>query len=159
MVTISSTGKTRAPAWYWIVAILGILWALLGIQAAVTEDLPGAVAGIAKENAPFPWIVNVVYRTSIILAVGACAIGEVGLLFRRPWSVQVFAASLAISVLGFALRYGYGALFAPPEWAYLITIPYLIFNGVILAGRILFLWFSVASRNRGWMAKGAAAPA
>ncbi len=157
MRTTASALKARPPAWYWIVAILGIIWALLNVLAVVGEYLPQSFAGIAKENAPFPLTVNVLYRTSIVLAVGTCLIAEVGLLRRRSWSVQIFAASLAISLLGFALRYGYGALFAPPEWAYLITVPYLVFNGVVLSGRILLLWFSVASRDRGWIAEGAAA--
>lgn len=90
--------QTKAPTWFTVVAVLALLWNLLGCLA-VAADLAvvatGAVAQLPPEQQAMvaarpAWTV-----VGSVVAVGAGLFGCLGLLLRRRWSAPLLLASLA----------------------------------------------------------------
>jgi lipid-A-disaccharide synthase-like uncharacterized protein len=131
--------KQKPPFWFWMIAIIGIIWNGLGLnqylhQVYKTEGL--------KKMYPDPEVLEAILNTpSWVMAAFATAVlfGLLGcllLLLRKQWAYPFFVLSL----LGAALQsyytifmspainiYGYGALLMP------LTILLLGFIFVIFA--------------------------
>jgi hypothetical protein len=85
-----------APRWLKVVALLALLWNLLGL-AAFAMDLSLSVADIGK----LPEAQQALYGSrpgwavaATALAVIAGVLGSLGLLLRKAWSFPVLVASL-----------------------------------------------------------------
>lgn len=101
--------QTKAPTWYVVVAVLALLWNLVGCLA-VAADLvvvaTGTVAQLpADQQALYAarpgWAV-----VGSVVAVLAGLVGCLGLLLRRRWAMPLLLASLAglvLQDLGFVL--------------------------------------------------------
>ncbi len=140
-------GAGRVPGWYWVVAVLALLWEAMGCYAYVTQvsmdsaalaRLPAAQRDLWM--AMPPWVTG-----AYAVAVWAGLIGALGLLLRRGWARLAFAASLVAVVVQFG-------------WTFLAT-PILTtigpsaagFPAFILLVAALLLWFAGFAAKRGWL--------
>lgn len=101
--------QTKAPVWFTVVAVLALLWNLVGCLA-VAADLVVVATGTvgqlpADQQALYAarpaWAV-----VGSVVAVLAGLVGCLGLLLRRRWAMPLLLASLAglvLQDLGFVL--------------------------------------------------------
>lgn len=139
--------KPPVPLWYWAVAVVALLWNLVGCaafagevfaQEAMMESMTDAQKEWARSTPG--WIYFVYF-----LAVATGVVGSIGLLLRQRWTVAMFALSLAailiqmlytMVIAGGLQVMGTGAAVLP------CTV-------ILLAA--IFLWFSWFARGKGWL--------
>ena len=131
------------PAWYWVVATLGLLWNLVGVSSyliyvGVIRAPIDPSATAAGGTAP-GWLTG-----TFALAVFGGAFGSLGLLLTRRWARPLlllsFAAALVqhLWVLVFSGERGQG----PAS----IAVPLLV-----IAIAALLAWTAHIAVRRGWI--------
>lgn len=139
--------ENKPPKWFWIVAVLALLWNLIGVMAYIsdafmTEEMK---ASLAPEHITFinntpPWV-----TAAYAMAVFAGTLGCIGLLVRKKWALFVFWVSL-VAVLVQNI-YGFIVLDAMAIFGVsAILLPIM----VIVIGVLLIL-FSKKSISKGWL--------
>lgn len=136
------------PGWFKVVAILALLWNLLGCLA-FASDLslsPDDIARLSESQQalyaarPF-WAVM---ATGVAVIGGA--LGCIGLLLRKKWAVVLFALSL----IGIVIQ-DFG-LFVLADGMTLAGTTAVVMQVVVLVIGIWLLVFSRKSAARGWLA-------
>lgn len=146
----------RAPWWYWAVAVLALLWMLLGVFAWIMdlrmtpEQLATLDPGQQQLYAARPQWVFVVYAIAVFSGLA----GAIGLLLRKRWATTYFLVSLVAVVI----QFGY-TLFVMDAIGVLGAGMALPFPLVIVAFAVFLLWFARYARRHGWIAGGGAANA
>ncbi len=145
---MASNPNARVPGWYWIVAVLALLWAAAGCFAYVSQvtispedfaQLPEAQRQI-WESMP-GWVTG-----AYALAVWISLAGAVALLLRRRLARTAYLASL-IAVL---IQFGWVFLASPILSVYPLAEA-VTFPLVIIVLGIVLLWFSNMAAARGWL--------
>lgn len=145
---MQATVLPMLPKSLWIIAVLALLWNLLGLamfvmQVTLSHEALAAMPVAQREvhEATPAWI-NVAFG----LAVASGVLGAVGLLMRRRWVVAMSALSLAALAVQLL-----GAYLVTPAWASSgaagLGLPVLL---VVIAFALLAYARNVASR--GWLA-------
>jgi len=143
----------RAPWWYWAVAVLALLWMLLGVFAWIMdlrmtpEQLATLDPGQQQLYAARPQWVFVVYAIAVFSGLA----GAIGLLLRKRWATTYFLVSLVAVVI----QFGY-TLFVMDAIGVLGAGMALPFPLVIVAFAVFLLWFARYARRHGWIAGGGA---
>jgi hypothetical protein len=138
----------KLPAWYWVVAILALIWMLFGVMAWVI-DLMTDEAGLAQMSeaqrqlyVARPQWIFVVYAVAIFSGLA----GAIGLLMRKSWATALLALSLAAVVIQFG--YTFLVMRAAEVLGAGAALPFPIV--IFLIGASL-LWFSLKARRQGWI--------
>lgn len=140
---MNETTKPSVPISYWIVAVVALLWNLIGclffsMELFAQEAMMEGMTEEQKEWArSFPgWIYGVYF-----VAVSTGVAGSIGLLMRKAWSVPLFAISLVAVVIqmGYTELILGGLEVMGPSGA---VMPILV---TVLAAA--FLWFSLRTRK------------
>jgi hypothetical protein len=137
----------KPPRWYWVVAILILLWAVLGVLSFFAD--PGSNEAVLAEMsdaqrelfAQRPGWIFAIYG----LAVFASLAGALGLILRRRFALPAFALSLLLVVVQFAY-----VLFVLDAIGRLGLVEAAAFPMVILVIGMFSLWLSWHARSRGW---------
>jgi hypothetical protein len=132
------------PKWYKPVAVVALLWNLVGASAYLMDvtTSPDAVAKMTDaqramyESRP-AWFVAA-YACAVWFGVG----GSLGLVLRKRWATPM----LAVSLLGLVAQDV--ALFSRPEVQADMTVIGL--QGMVFIIAVLLLWLSRTSEARGW---------
>lgn len=138
----------RPPTWYRVVAVLAVVWMLIGVLAWIADLRmdPAALAQLSDAQqqlyAARPGWVFAVYAVAIFSGLA----GAVGLLLRRRWATPALAVSLAAVVA----QFGY-TIFGMRAVELLGAGTALPFPLTIVAIGALLLWFSVRASRRGWL--------
>lgn len=135
------------PKWALVVAVLALLWNLVGvamcwIQVNMSAE---AIAALPEAQRAVYEATPVWLNAAFAVAVVAGTLGALGLLLRRGWAVALFALSLLALVVQVA-----GAYLATPAWqAY---GPAGLAMPVLLLVIAVALWrHAVTSKARGWI--------
>lgn len=139
--------STKPPVWFWIVAIVALLWNALGIMAYlmrvyITND---AIAALPQEQQLYLQNQPAWYMGVFALAVFGGTLGSLLLLLRKALAYIVFVVSLVCVVA---------------QWSYDIFLvensPAFESSGIVMA--ILIPIFSVAlvfvsraAKAKGWI--------
>ena len=135
-----------APKWFTPVAVLALLWNLLGCFMIAMDAMmpPDAVAALPADQqaihaARAPWMV-----IGSIVAVAAGALGSLGLVLKRRWATPLLILSvlgLVVQDLGFVLI------------ARTLPIPTAgwIMQGLVLVIAILLLVMARKAARNGWL--------
>ncbi len=145
---MASYPNARAPGWYWIVAVLALLWGAAGCFAYVSQ-----VTISPEDFARLPAPQQQIWSTMPGWATGAYAVavwislaGAVALLLRRRLARTAYLVSL-IAVL---IQFGWVFLASPILSLYpigeAVTFPLVI---VVLG--VFLLWFANMAARRGWL--------
>ena len=140
--------KLAVPLWYWIIAVVALLWNLLGCLFFAIEMFAqeAAIESFTDEQKEWarstPGWIYAVYA----LAVSTGVLGSIGLLARQRWSVAMFAISLAAVLVQMI----YTMLIAGGLQAMGPTA--LIMPAVVIAIAAALLWISWFALKRGWLA-------
>lgn len=141
----SASGKP--PVWYWVVAILALLWMLFGVFAwfmdfmmseAMMENMSEAQQQVYEAR---PQWLFVVYAVAIFSGL----LGAVALLLRKSWATMMFT----ISLIAVVVQFGY--TFTAMNALELLGASALVFPIVIFAIGVFLLWFSAHAGKRGWI--------
>lgn len=135
------------PGWFKVVAIVALLWNLLGCLA-FAADLSMSPEDIAKLPAPQQALYAARPAWAVAatgLAVIGGALGCIGLLLRRRWATPLFVLSL-IGIL--AQDFG---LFVLAGGAGLAGPAAMVMRAIVLVVSIWLVLFSRKSAARGWL--------
>lgn len=141
-------GKWQAPAWYYIVAVVLLLWGAAGVFACYQQFRLGAEAmGPASDYdralyARLPAWYNYVYA----VATGAGFLGAAALLARSALARTLFVISLVAIVVQFGWLFAATDIIAQKGAA--TVLPFPIF---ILAVALVQIWFAGLAHRRGWI--------
>ena len=135
------------PTWFKVVAVLALLWNLLGCLAFFS-DLRISPEDLAK----LPEAQQALYAArpgwavaATALAVFGGALGSIGLLMRKRWALPVFVLSL----LGILVQ-DFG-LFVLADGASLAGTVAVVMQAVVLAVGIALILLSRKGIARGWL--------
>lgn len=136
---------STTPKWFTPVAILALLWNLLGASAYLMDVTisPDAVAKLgAAERAMYAsrpaWFV-VAYASAVWFGVA----GSVGLLLRKRWATPLFLLSL-LGLIAQDL-----ALFSRPEVRADLTV--ILLQGLVLVIAVSLLLLARKAEREGWI--------
>jgi hypothetical protein len=138
----------KPPSWYWVVAVLAVLWECMGCMAYLTQVTMGpaelaalpAVQRDAWLSMP-SWLYGV-----YAIAVWVGLAGGIALLLRRRIARSLFAVSLVAIVVQFGWTFTQTPILKTMGFAAAAGFPIVI--AVIGAA---LLWFSGLAINRGWL--------
>lgn len=140
--------RQRPPAWFWVVAVVLLLWGAMGCYACIQQFRLGAEAmGPATDYdralfASLPAWYNYVYAA----AVGTGLLGSVALLLRSATARLLYIVSLVALVVQFGYAFGATDLIAVKGAA--VTLPFPIFIAVVA---IFQIWFAGFAQRRRWI--------
>lgn len=140
------TSSTKLPIWFWVIAIAGLLWNLLGVAAYLGEAYMGEEVLAAMPQDEQDWYNNrpAWVTAAFAIAVFAGFLGCVALLIRKRWAVTLFMLSLlgvlAQQVYNFFIQ-DYVALDGTK-----MIMPLIV---IIIAG--LLYWYSKGAREKAWL--------
>jgi hypothetical protein len=140
--------RQRPPGWFYIVAVVLVLWGLLGCMAFYMHVTLGAAMDPAATDwdrayyAALPGWFDPVYA----VAVGAGLLGALALLFRSKFALPLFIVSLAAVIVQFGYVFLGTDMLAHKGAA--ITVPFPLF---IAAVAVFQIWFAQVSGRRGWI--------
>lgn len=139
--------KTAVPVWFWIVAIVALIWNLMGAMAYIDQMsmTPEVLAALPDEQ-------RVLYETVPAWATGAFAIAVFGgvlgcllLLLKKKLAITLFI----ISLLGVLVQMFHSffmtnsfEVFGPGG----LIMPIMV---IIIA--ILLIWFSKTAKTKDWI--------
>lgn len=139
----------KRPTWFWIVAVLALLWNLFGVvmawmQYSMTPDqlaqLPEAQRTLHEAMPGWLWAVDGV-------AVVAGTLGSLLLLMGKRLALPVFWVSLFAVVILFGYCLFPGRMLEVLGAAQALPMPILV---TVIA--LLLVWFARKSIARGWIA-------
>ena len=139
----------KRPMWFRVVAVLALLWNLLGLamawmQYSMTPDqlaqLPEAQRTLHEA---FPVWLWVVYGVAVV----AGTLGSVLLLMGKRLALPVFWVSLVAVVVLFGYNLFPGGMIEVLGAAQALPMPVLV---TLIA--VLLVWFTRRSIARGWLA-------
>jgi len=137
---------SRPPTWFWIVAVLGLLWELFGVAMYLmhvgvlpnSQEMSEAERSL-MESSPV-WVTGL-----FAIGVFGGALGTLGLLLRKSWAKPL----LILSLIAVILQFG-GWLLATDAIA-VIGPSVFAMPAVIVAVAILLAWLATIAARRGWL--------
>lgn len=139
--------KPIIPVWYWIVAVVALLWNLIGClffsielfaQEAFIESMTDEQKAWVRS---IPTWIYFAYGVAILSGVA----GSVGLLMRKRWSFVVLIVCLAAVLIQMI----YTMLIAGGLQAMGPTG--LIMPMIVIAIAAALVWFSAHAKKRNWL--------
>lgn len=136
---------TRPPAWFWIVAVLALLWELFGVASYLmhVEVLPGGEMSEAErtlmESSP-TWVTAL-----FAIAVFSGLLGALGLVMRKSWARSLLLLSLVAVVIQF------GAWLFLTEAIEVLGPSVFVMPAIIVLVAILLVWVASTGVKRGWL--------
>ena len=144
---MNESPRRLVPVWYWGVAVVAILWNLMGCAAFAAELFAQEALMESMTDPQKAWVRSIPTWIYFVygVAVAAGVAGSIGLAVRKGWSVWLFAISLvAVLVQMIYTMVIAGGLQATGAGG--AVMPALV---IVLAA--LFLWFSWFARGKGWI--------
>ena len=142
----TQSGPVRPKA-YWWVAILALVWNLLGLamfvmQVTMDEARLATLPEVDRQIflATPAWL-NAMFGIGVIGGV----LGALGLLLRRRWAVPVLLVSLLAIVVQFAANY-----LTTPLWS-LMGVRGALFPLCITVIGLFLWWYARRAAARGWL--------
>ena len=144
---MTTAAVSSRPASYWIVAVLALLWNLLGVamfcmQIAITPD---QIAAMPPEQRQILQDTPQWLQAAYAVAVFGGVLGAIGLLMKRRWAITFFLLSL----LGLIVQIA-GTFAMTRAWQILgpagLAMPVLL---LVIA--LFLLSYSRRAAARGWL--------
>jgi hypothetical protein len=134
----------RAPAWFWLVCGLALLWEAAGV-AAYLGQVYGDGAALSEAQRSLirstPAWVTGAYATAVFAGLA----GAVSLLLKRRWAASLFILSLAAAVVQF------GWVFTAGRAAELLGPSAAIFPVAIILVGVALVWLARRADRNGWL--------
>jgi len=138
LAATDTTGRTKAPIWFWVVAILATLWNGMGVVDYVMTQfrVEAYMASFSEEQLAFfygfpAWFVAV-WATAIFSAF----IASIGLLMRKRWAEPLFGLAFFLFVINAVYQYAFIRAYA------MMGNAGIIMSVLIGVSLLALLWFS-----------------
>lgn len=144
------TTENKPPVWFWIVAILLLLWEAMGCYACVSQIRLGAAAmgpvddWSLKYYAALPAWYNSVYA----VATFGGLLGGLLLLLRNRRAALLFWISFVAIIVMFGYAFAATDLIAHKGLAQVLPFPLFI-----AAVGALAIWFAGFAAGKGWVGR------
>ena len=144
---MAETTRVKAPGWFWLVAILFLLWGLAGgfacyMQLTMTPEdlakLPATQQDAWAAMTPLP-------KIAYVVAVSAGLLGAILLLMRSALARLLFMLSL----IGVVIQFGW--FFGPYAGLQKLGASSAAFPAFIVAMALIEIWFTGFCAKRGWL--------
>ena len=137
---------SRPPAWFWLVAVLALLWEAFGVatylmHVGMLPDMMEVSAAERQLAESMPDWATAGYA----VAVFAGLLGALGLLMRKGWSRTL----LFLSLLGLLVQFGWWVLMSGART--IIGPSSMIMPGVVILVGVFLVWFANHAAKRGWL--------
>jgi hypothetical protein len=139
--------STKPPLWFWVVAVLLLLWNGMGVWAYIADATITAEALKALPEAERnlriarPAWATAAFAVAVFGGVAGCLV----LLLRNRLALPV----LVLSLIGVAVQMAHAFLIAD---SYAVYGPGgLAMPAMVLAGSLFLVWFARHARRRGWL--------
>ena len=136
----------RPPTWFWIVALLGLVWELFGVVMYLMH------VGVLPNNAEMSEAERSLMESSPVWVTGlfaigvfAGALGTLGLVLRKRWAKPLLVLSLIAVILQF------GGWLLATDAITIIGPSVFIMPATIVAVAILLAWLATVGVRRGWL--------
>jgi len=139
--------STKIPTWFWIVAVLLLLWNLTGLanfimQLTVTEE---ALQKMPEVDRKFIGNYPAWAFVAFGIAVFGGVLGSIALLLKKKIAKQLFIASL----IGIVVQFSYSISIALSMEVYVARI---VGMAVVLIGIGIFaIWLSINGAKKHWL--------
>lgn len=144
---MGTTVATVPTKGYWAIAVIALLWNLLGVVMFVVQAnmTPEMLATLPTEQRQLieatPAWVDIAYAVAVFGGV----LGAIGLLLRKRWATALFVTSLLALLAQIC-----GTLALTPAWN--VYGPAVLAMPVLLLAIAGFLvWYSRKAAARGWV--------
>ncbi len=142
-----SNAERKTPRWFLVVAIVALVWNLLGVLAFIMQATMSAetIAALPADQQrlfserPF-WVI-----WSLGGAVIAGAAGSVGLILKKDWAFPV----LAVSLVSVVLHHTY--LFILSDTFTVMGQSAMVMPLIILAIAVALVWLAFDARRKAWL--------
>ncbi len=140
--------RNAPPAWFRIVAVLAILWNVMGLlsfffEASMSNDM---VAELPKEQQDLRLHYTTWTYVVYAIAVFTGTIGSLGLLIKKKWAVSV----LGFSLIAVYLQMGH-SIFIVKAYE-IIGMIQMVMPLVVITIATLLYFLSKKAINKGWIA-------
>jgi hypothetical protein len=141
------SNSVKVPIWYWIVAVVGLLWFLMDFSAfymrvfALEQTLQSLPESQAALYRAIPSWVNVVFGLEVIGGLLGC----IGLLLRKHWSRWL----LLISLAGVLCQTCY--VYFLSNSIQVMGTPAIVMPLVAIAITIALIWLAAKAGAAGWL--------
>src|SRR5687768_2482392 len=136
----------RPPTWFWIVALLGLLWELFGVVMYLMH------VGVMPGNAEMSQAERSLMESSPVWVTGLFAIGvfggafgTLGLLLRKRWARPLLILSLVAVILQF------GGWLLMTDAVAIMGPSVFVMPAIIVVVAILLAWLATVAVRRGWL--------
>lgn len=139
--------RTPAPGWYWIIAVLALLWNLMGCTAFLMEVFAQEAMMESMTDQQKEWARSIPVWIFVVyfLAVTTGAAGSVGLLMRKAWSLPLFAVCLVAVIIQMVYTMLIlGGLQAMGPSGLVMPVLVIVFASALL-------WFSWLAKGKSWL--------
>ena len=142
------TETLKLPTTFWIIAIVGLIWNLMGVgafvgQAFITDEALSAMTEAQRalyESTP-QWL-NVIFGIAVLTGLLGC----IALLMKKSWGVLMFVVSIiAVLIQNF---YSWFATDAIDIYG---SVQGVIMPCLIIALGGFLLYYSRSCRSKGWL--------
>lgn len=139
--------KAGVPGWFWLVAVLALLWEGAGCYAYLTQvTMKAADMGALPAAQRDLWLSMPVWVwCAYAVAVWVGLTGALALLMRQRWAREAFILSLLAAIVQFGWVY-----LATPAFAKLGASSTALPICIIVIG-VFLVWFSSMAARRGWL--------
>ncbi|MEP6786660.1 MAG: hypothetical protein ABI898_13125 [Sphingomonadales bacterium] len=138
----------KPPTWFWVVAVLAVLWECMGCVSYLREVTmtPAALAALPAAQRDL-WLMMPSWLFGVFaIAVWLGLAGGVTLLLRRRIARTLFAVSLVAIVVQFGWVFTQTPILKTMSFVEAAGLPIAI----AVIGAVL-VWFSGLATNRGWL--------
>lgn len=139
---MSESTTNKPPVWYWVIAVIALIWNLMGvsaylIRAYATDEMIAALP--PEQQAEYLIEFPAYYTAAFAIAVFAGVLGCIALLIRKKWAYILFV----LSALGAIVQHIY--LFLNVE------IPSYVMPILVIGVCLFLVWFARNSNAKGWL--------
>ncbi len=143
---MSDVIDARPPTWFWIVAVLALLWELFGVAMYLmhvgvlpnSQEMSEAERSL-MESSPV-WVTGL-----FAIGVFGGAFGTLGLLLRKRWARPLLILSLIAVILQF------GGWLLMTDAIAIMGPSVFVMPAIIVLVAILLAWLATVAARRGWL--------
>ena len=142
------TTKATPPAWFWIVAVVLVLWELMGCFSCVQQIRLGAAAmgPVDDWSLEYYAALPVWYNGVYAIATFGGLLGGLALVLRNRWTGPLFWVSFVAIIVMFGYAFAATDLVAHKGWGQVLPFPLFI---AAVGG--FSIWFAGLATKRGWI--------
>ena len=139
--------STKVPGWFWVVAIIALIWNIMGVmaylgQAFMTDEAMQMMTQAEQDlyNSTPSWA-----TAAFAFAVWAGLLGCILLLLRKKLAYSMFI----ISIMGVLIQSINSFFLSNAVEVY--GTQGMVMSTLIIGFAVFLLWFSKRSISRGWL--------